>query len=189
MSIDTESVSFVQLEPIEKGETVPDGLTARLDYKSVQAAVDGLRCTVTIENAADKARKLHNPYDVLTYVLGDADGWPIGLAAPASRLKLHRQTADLGKRKAYLDVIAVSRNGVASNTDEELAEDDISIGGHEHYVYEVAIRHAHPAYQDPQTVDIGPGRYTVRFLLLLRTASLRSSSAIVQTRDVTIELT
>lgn len=83
----------------------------------------------------------------------------------------------------------MSRNGAASNIDEELAEDDISIGGHEHYVYEVAIRHAHPAYQDPQTVEIGPGRYAVRFLLLLRTASLRSSSAIVQTRDVTIELT
>jgi len=49
VSTNAESVSFVQLEPIEKGETVPDGLTARLDYKSVQTAVDGLRCTVTIE--------------------------------------------------------------------------------------------------------------------------------------------
>ena len=112
---------------------------ARLDYKSVQTAVDGLRCTVTIE-LQTRRESSTTAYDVLTYVLGDIDGWPIGLAAPASPLKLHRQTADLGKREAYLDVIAVSRNGAASNIDEELAEDDISIGGHEHYVYEVAIR-------------------------------------------------
>jgi len=188
VSFETATVPFTVIEPVDANERPPKGLNVELVYEADQRATEGLRFSVSLHNTGAKPITLHNPYDVLTYSLGDAEGYPLGLPAPASRLKVRRATPDLGRRKAYLDVIGIWRDGERLDADDELIHDELSVGGGERYSYDLVIRRVRRAQADPEPVDIGRGQYRLQLMVLLRTTSQRSTSAILETPEVRIRL-
>lgn len=192
MSAELLTVEFEPQLPADDDDSVPKGLHVQLMYAPTQPAAQGLQFQVVLRNDSSRTRKLHNPYDVLTYVLGDAEGWPLGPAAPASRLKLNPKRSNVAKRLAYLDVTGITIEDRALSTDEvaaELESNTVAIAGQQRYTYHLAIRQAHPAHDHPDLVELAPGSYQLRAMLLVRTANFRPASSVLGTANLSIQLT
>lgn len=161
----------IKFKPLDVGETVPsplDHLTVDLHYEPQQpASLGAITFTLAIKNKSKQSLTLHNPYDLVTYILTNAEGWPINLPAPASRLKINRQGPFVNRKGNYLKVSGVTVDQAQQDIDVEVAKEVIIVGAGSTYAYELQIdKIAAPQGQDsPQ--NITSGKYGLAFILPL----------------------
>ncbi len=134
------------------------GLELALAVEPVQAAGPGLTFSVSLQNGSAAAISLHDPYDVLTYRLADAGGWPIAQASPRSRL----EAGQFVDRSGYLRVQAVRIDGVAVvDPATHVESDSVTIPAGSTIVYELVIDHVTPPRGAAEPTTVVAGAYTL----------------------------
>ena len=107
---------------------------------------------------------LHNPFDVLTYQLGNAGGWPVAQRAPTSRIKAGRYV----DRTGYLRVRGIRVDGKAAEVATELESNSLTVRAGSTYAYDLAIDQiVAPQDQPDGPTTIVPGDYTLSCLIAL----------------------
>lgn len=140
------------------------GLEFSLSVKPSQAASRGLEFTISAYNRNTDAITLHNPYDVLTYQLGNSAGWPIGPRAPGSRIKVGRYI----DRTGYLRVRAIRIDGTVADLDAELEANALTVKAGSTYAWDVAIDKVNPPENQPDgPTTIVAGEYTLSCMIAL----------------------
>jgi hypothetical protein len=146
-----------------------------LDHVAVELQVEprqpaklgALSFTLALKNNTKQALRVHNPYDLVTYILTNAEGWPISLPAPASRLKILRQGPFINRKTAYLAVTGINRAGVRQDIDEEIAREVITIEAGSTYAYDLRIDKVAAPAGPTGPATLTAGDYGLAFILPL----------------------
>jgi hypothetical protein len=158
-----------------------DMLAVTIDCRDKQTiAAGGLEFTLGIANQSDDPIHLHNPYDLITYLLTDSDGGTASPQRPPSRTDFHVDASIRRLREHYLPVVQIHA-GRTITLAEELERDEIEIAPRAAYSYLYRIRErltdSSGQDQSQERVALTPGIYR-----LIVTQPLIASGGISATR-------
>ena len=160
-----QTVAFKPLGQEDRIPAVLAGLELSLSIEPEQAAGDGLAFTVSAYNQSPSAITLHNPYDVLSYQLGNGEGWPIAQRAPGSRIKAGRHV----DRTGYLRVRGIRVDGQpVADVSKELQASALAVQAGSTYAWDLTIdKVVAPENKPDAPTSIVPGEYKLSALIAL----------------------
>jgi hypothetical protein len=177
---------------VDTSPDILDVLVVTLDCQDEQTiAAGGLRFTLEIASQSNDVIRLHNPYDLVTYLLTDSEGWPVSLQRPPSRMDLHPDASIQHLRERYLPVVEIRTDRMLTLA-EEIERDEIELAPRAAYacVYRIRERLTAPsgAVRQQERIAMTPGTYRLVVTQPLIASGGISASRLLQSPPIPITL-
>ena len=123
-----------------------------------------LHLRLEVTNHGRGAVELHNPYESATYLLTDAEGWPIGVAEPVRAVRVRPRPLP-SSRASYLALTGIALDGEAVDGDADTATFELASGST--LAFDLAVRSVLAKYGSDTVQAPEPGEYGLGMILTL----------------------
>lgn len=169
------------------------GITATVEADRMQAITSGgITVDFEVTNHGHKIVSLLNPYDLITPMVLNKEGWPVTLPQPPSKLEIN--TPVQYHARMPFAVVRISQDGVEV-AEKEWEKEKIQIAPGGHYRITLQFReiladpNTSPApASPPKKIPISPGQYRIRFSVLLISRSGERAHTVLESDPISVNL-